>query len=130
VITDIEHTAIMAADPAELIAWYRDVLGFNVIVAMEDRGQYFLSLPGGGMLEFLKASDKPGGEQANDDVGIRHIAFTAEDYDEVVAHLEEKGVTFQNESHDAGGGNKRNFFPDPEGNILQLIHRPEPLGQA
>ena len=127
-IKDIEHLAIMAADPARLIAWYRDVLGFKVIVAIEDRGQYFLSLPGGGMIEFLRASDKARGEQKNNDVGIRHIAFTAENYDDVVADLESQGVTFQNESHDAGEGNKRNFFPDPEGNILQLIHRPEPLG--
>ena len=127
-IRDIEHTAIMAKDPAGLIAWYRDTLGFKVVHAIETNGQYFLTLPGGGMLEFLRANDAPRTAHVNSDAGIRHIAFTAENYDEVVKDLEGKGVTFANPSHDAGEGNKRNFFPDPEGNVLQLIHRPEPLG--
>ena len=127
-IKDIEHLAIMASDPASLVAWYCDALGFKIVSAKEETGQYFIALAGGGMIEFLRANDKARGDQANNDVGIRHIAFTAADYDDVVADRESRGVQFKNESHDAGEGNKRNFFPDPEGNILQLIHRPEPLG--
>lgn len=127
-IRDIEHLAIHAKDPAGLVKWYCDTLGFDVIHAIESNHQYFISLKGGGMIEFLPASDAPRVEQARNDAGIRHIAFTAEDYDDTVRDLEAKGVTFSNERHDAGEGNKRNFFDDPEGNVLQLIHRPEPLG--
>jgi glyoxylase I family protein len=127
-IRDIEHLAIHAKDPAGLVKWYCDTLGFSVTHAIEGNGQYFISLAGGGMIEFLPANDSPTVDHARNDAGIRHIAFTAENYDEVVAELEGKGVTFANDSHDAGEGNKRNFFDDPEGNVLQLIHRPEPLG--
>ena len=127
-IRDIEHLAIHAKDPARLVKWYCDTLGFGVTHAIEENGQYFISLEGGGMIEFLRASDAPRANLARNDAGIRHIAFTAEDYDDVVRDLEAKGVTFANASHDAGEGNKRNFFDDPEGNVLQLIHRPEPLG--
>lgn len=127
-IKDIEHTAIMAKDPAGLVKWYCEVLGFEIVMAIEDRGQYFLGLPDGGLLEFLEANDNERPGQSRGDAGIRHIAFTAEGYDDVVKDLESKGVTFANPDHDAGGGNKRNFFDDPEGNVLQLIHRPAPLG--
>jgi glyoxylase I family protein len=127
-IRDIEHLAIHSKDPASLVNWYCETLGFTITHAIEDNGQYFISLPGGGMIEFLPANDSQTVSHARNDAGIRHIAFTAENYDDVVAELESKGVTFANDSHDAGEGNKRNFFDDPDGNVLQLIHRPEPLG--
>jgi glyoxylase I family protein len=128
-IKNIEHTAILAINPTELVQWYCDTLGFEIIHAIEENGQYFITLPGGGMLEFLKANDKDRGDQALNDAGIRHIAFTVENYDDVVRELENKGVTFTNPSHDVPPpeGGKRNFFPDPENNILQLISRPKPL---
>ena len=127
-IRDIEHTAIHAKDPATLVQWYVDTLGFRIVCAVEENGQYFLTLPGGGMLEFLPANDSDRVVHARNDAGFRHLAFTAENYDDVAQELEAKGVTFANSNHHAGEGNKRNFFDDPEGNVLQLIHRPEPLG--
>ncbi len=127
-IRDIEHLAIHAKDPASLVKWYCDMLGFDIVHAIKENGQYFISLPGGGMIEFLRAGEASRVDHARNDAGIRHIAFTAENYDDVVKELEAKGVAFANPSHDAGEGNKRNFFDDPEGNVLQLIHRPEPLG--
>ena len=57
--------------------------------------------------------------------GIRHLAVKVDDFDEGVKDLESKGIKIV-QFVDAGP-NRLAFFLDPEGNILHLIHRSEPI---
>ena len=127
-IRSIEHVAILAADPLILTQWYCDTLDFKILTAKDAKGQYFINLPEGGVLEILPANDKERPHQELDDVGIRHIAFTVDDYEAAANSLEDKGVTFLSPHPEVTGRHRINFFHDPEGNILQLVWRPKPLG--
>jgi glyoxylase I family protein len=128
VIKSIEHIAILASDPGALARWYCETLAFTVLVATEAKGQFFVGLPEGGVVEFLPANDRTRAHQVSDDAGIRHIAFTVDDYDASARWLEENGVEFNAPHKETTGGNRMNFFNDPEGNLLQLVWRPKPLG--
>ena len=127
-IRSIEHIAVLAADPVSLAHWYCDTLGFKVISADDASGKHFIGLPEGGILEILRANDKERPEQRSNDAGIRHIAFIVDDYNATAKSLEERGVTFISPHPAPTSRDRLNFFPDPEGNILQLACRAQPLG--
>ncbi len=127
-IKSIEHIAIFASDPKSLAQWYCDTLGFGTLVSKEDKGQYFIDLQEGGVLEILPARNDRQMEPHPNDLGIRHIAFTVDDYDATATSLEERGIAFLNPHPESSGSNRLNFFRDPEGNILQMVWRQKPLG--
>ena len=80
--TRVEHIAIFAANPKALVDWYCEHLGFRVVT--EDSGHsYFIALPDGDMIEVLKAADKDRAPATFEEAGLRHLAFTVENYDEV-----------------------------------------------
>ena len=125
-IKNIEHIAIFAANPKALVDWYCEHLGFRVVA--EDSGQfYFIALPDGDMIEVGKAADKDRAPATFEEAGLRHVAFTVENYDEFAERLAAAGIEFYNDSHVVPGDNRVNFFEDPEGNILQIVQRAEPI---
>lgn len=77
------------------------------------------------MLEILPASEL-GEEKSEGKQGLRHFALTVEDIDAAKQILSENGANIMY-AKDASGGVKVLFFTDPEGNIVQLIYRPNPL---
>lgn len=126
-IRSIEHIAIVAADPAALARWYCDTLGFKATLTDDVTQTYFVSLSGGGMLEIMPSNDHPPGDHAADDAGIRHIALAVDDFDKAYQALKNQGVDFVGPYRESPNGTRFDFFPDPEGNLLQLLHRPHPL---
>jgi glyoxylase I family protein len=127
-IRAIEHIAIAAKDTAGLARWYCDVLGFRVVVEGTPGGIWFVGPPeGAAVVEIVPANETPRTENARNDAGLRHLAFTVSDFDAVCADLRAKGVTFVGEPGGMPGGRRLAFFLDGEENILQLVQRPEPL---
>ena len=126
-IRSIEHIAIVAADSGTLARWYCDILGFETILENDESQTYFLRLPGGGILEFLPSNDWAPAVCAADDAGIRHIALKVDDFDSACRTLEERGAAFVGPYRETPAGTRFNFVADPEGNLLQIVYRPEPL---
>src|SRR5262245_58973500 len=59
-IRAIEHIAIAAADTAGLARWYRDVLGFRVVVEGTPGGIWFVGPPeGAAVVEIVPANEAP-----------------------------------------------------------------------
>lgn len=128
-ILSIEHVAVVADDPEALSEWYCDVLGFERVRSSAADRIYFIGLAGGGLLEILP-SNRAGRTDADaDDAGIRHIALSVKEFDVVHQRLEDRGIAFTGPELDLPDGTRMDFFPDPEGNVLQLVHRPRPLGE-
>jgi glyoxylase I family protein len=126
-IRSIEHIAIVAADSRALARWYCDILGFEMILENEESRTFFVRLPGGGILEFLPSNNRPPADCAADDAGIRHIALSVDDFDSASRLLESRGAEFVGPYRETSAGTRFNFMADPEGNLLQIVYRPEPL---
>ena len=119
----IEHTAIATPDPKRLAEWYVEHLGFVINYAYE--GNYFVKAPNGAMLEIIPSEGDPAATKMKTP-GLRHLAIWADDFDGACAELKRQDVAFLGEPFEVKG-NRLVFFTDCDGNILHLIHRPQPL---
>ena len=125
-IGSIEHMAIAAKDTAGLAAWYCDKLGFEVVIDGGPGGIWFVGPPGGGAsIELIPATEAPRAERARNDAGWSHLAFTVADFEAARRTLADRGISFVGEPRQLGGGGWIAFFPDGEGNILQVVQRPK-----
>jgi len=118
----IEHTAIATSDPENLAQWYEKNLSFPI--CHRYGGNVFVKAPDGTMIEFIPAEGDPVKTQMKTP-GIRHMAITVEDFEGAVKDLEAKGIGIVERA--AAGGNHLAFFLDPEGNILHLLRREQPI---
>ena len=121
----IEHIAIFAKDTKALSDWYKDMFGGQVVYD-NGKGTYFIAFSDKSMIEFCKAdSDNVPTELSVP--GIRHIALSVDEFEPVVAKVKESGAEIITDASVNAKGIGTLFFRDPEGNILHLIYRPEPL---
>lgn len=127
-IGSVEHMAIAAKNPADLAGWYRDTLGFEVVVDGGPKGIWFVGpLGAGATIEIIPASEAAPVDRARNDPGWSHLAFTVADFNTAHQALVGKGIQFQGEPRQQGDGSWIAFFPDPDGNVLQIVQRPKPL---
>lgn len=121
----LEHMGLAARDTTALAQWYQEVLGFRLIHQTDETPPaYFVEEPGGLIIEIVPGK----GEASNptrQDAGWRHAAFIVENFDGAYQELKDKGVDL--EPPFVNGPNRVAFFRDPEGNLLHLIFRGEPL---
>ncbi len=118
----IEHTAIATKDPEALAGWYESNLEMPIVHRYG--GNVFVRASDGSMLELIP-SEGDAVETAMRTPGIRHIAIKVDDFDEGVRDIQSKGIEIVDFVE--AGPNRLAFFLDPEGNILHLIHRGEPI---
>ncbi len=128
-IQGIEHLGIVASDPERLRQWYVDALGFQLIVRDDGHGTAFvLGRDGRSVLEFLKAEREPGLDHWKA-CGIRHLAISvpADETEGLATRLKALGVEVLDDYKQVVGGVHLFFFRDPEGNVLHLVGRANPL---
>ena len=79
------------------------------------------------MVDIVTDTAAPRAERDRNDAGWSHLAFTVSDFDADVDRLRSRGVTFSGAPSGAPGERRLAFFLDPEGNVLQLVQRLQPL---
>ncbi len=119
----LEHTAIASPNPRALAQWYVDHLEF--VINFEYDGNFFVRAQNGSMLEIIP-SEGDRAPQKMKDPGIRHLAIDVDNFDDALAELQQKQVSFLTEPFN-NQGNRLVFFSDLDGNIVHLISRPKPL---
>jgi catechol 2,3-dioxygenase-like lactoylglutathione lyase family enzyme len=123
-IADLDHAVIAVSDYERSNAFYRDVVGAEIVEL--DRGRFAYRLPGGRQLNVHgpgatpepRALDpvRPG----NSDLCFRWEGAAAG----AVAHLESHGVAVELgpvERPGARGVGTSVYFRDPDGSLLELI---------
>jgi catechol 2,3-dioxygenase-like lactoylglutathione lyase family enzyme len=121
----LEHMGLAARDTTALAQWYQEKLGFRLIAKTnEEPPAYFVEEPGGLILEIVPGRGETL-QPTRQDAGWRHAAMIVDDFDEAYRTLREAGVNI--EPAFVNGSNRVAFFRDPEGNLLHLIYRGEPL---
>ena len=106
--------ALEVSDFGRSLAWYRDVLGFEVVFELADWGWAQLQSPVKGLLVGIGQSEevKAGGGAT--------LTFTVDDIDAARAHLEGEGVRFDGDTSQVEDMVRLATFYDPDGNALML----------
>lgn len=143
----VDHINLVVKDLERNVAFYRDILGFEVTMRALLRGEWietiaglpgvvadcvYLQPPGPGprieLLQYQSPLSPDPARQTPNTLGLRHVAFRVDDLDAAYNRLKSLGVEFVSppvavpeEVVRHGSGRKRLcYFHDPEGNILEL----------
>lgn len=123
-LTRIHHVALICGDYPRSKAFYTEVLGLRVIAetwrAERQSHKLDLALPDGGQLELFSFPDRPPRPSYPEARGLRHLAFSVEDLDAAVRHLEAHGVAVEPIRVDELTGQRFTFFADPDDLPLEL----------
>lgn len=119
----IHHVAIICSDYDRSKAFYTETLGFQIIAEhyRQERDSYKLDLRVGNqqleLFSFPKAPERPSYPEAQ---GLRHLAFSVIDIEQVVLQLKEKGIAVESVRVDEYTGKRFTFFADPDGLPLEI----------
>jgi len=123
VFEQIHHVAIICSDYDRSKVFYTETLGFQIIAEhyRQDRDSYKLDLRVGNqqleLFSFPKAPKRPSYPEAQ---GLRHLAFSVIDIEQVVLQLKEKGIAVESVRVDEYTGKRFTFFADPDGLPLEI----------
>jgi len=142
----IHHTGYTVSDLDRSVAFYRDLLGCEVIATQEKQGGYLaaivgypeahvrmahLRVPGGShVLELFQYLAPPGGaiEAEPRHVGVSHLCFLTDDLPSLYGRLREAGVDFVSPpvAVDTGinAGGYGLYLRDPDGILVELFQPP------
>lgn len=130
-----DHAGLSVGDLEASIAWYRDMLGFELVRIVdipeaEDAGRVALIRHGDFLLEVFclpKAAPLPEERRhPTTDIlthGFKHVAFAVVDLDALMAELKAKDVdlVWDIAVHD---GDRCAFVCDNTGNLVEFVERP------
>jgi glyoxylase I family protein len=125
----IEHAAIAAEDTDALAEWYCTHFGFTIRTRGDQPPRpYFLAHPQSPVLiELIPVNGSPRAERQEADPGHSHFAFKVDDFEATYKRLVDAGIRFAGPPNIRPNGTKLAFFYDGEGNLLQIVYRPQPL---
>ena len=138
-IKGIHHTAISTGDFERALAFYRDLLGFEMvselnwpagveladtITGLESSAARSVMLRASNtsieLFEFSSPAPKPGDpKRPVCDHGITHIGFEVDDIDAEYERLTAAGMSFNCPPQDLGAS-RVTYGRDPDGNVLEL----------
>lgn len=142
VIKSFNHVGISVVSLERSIAFYRDLLGMEVVVETTFEGTQYSEILGlqaaAGKVALLKSgstqlelfeflSPKPAPMQANRPVcdhGITHFCVDVADIDDVYEQLSNAGVVFHCPPL-AFSKDKATYARDPDGNVFELVEEYE-----
>lgn len=144
-IRGLHHTSITTPDRDRLVAFYRDLLGFEVVsqsawsggnaaadaifdlndsavkMAMLRTSNAFLEI-----FEFANPVGRPGEpDRPVCDQGVTHLCLCVTDIQSEFERLSAAGMRFHCPPQPAGGAGRATYGRDPDGNIVELIE-PDP----
>jgi len=125
IVKKLLHTRMRVSDMETTIAFYRDVLGLDVLERkVSPRGSHlaFLSVPNSEELIELCSFPASGPVRVQED--LVHLAFEVEDLDQVIEQLQAKNVPITDGPTRTSSGSRFLFIDAPDGYEVELIERP------
>ncbi|TAJ09827.1 MAG: VOC family protein [Nitrospirae bacterium] len=119
------HTRMRVSDMDQTIAFYRNVLGLEVLERhTSPRGSHlaFLAVPNSEELIELCSFPPSGPVKVQED--LVHLAFEVENLDDTVAQLTANGVKITDGPTRSSSGSRFLFIDAPDGYEIELIERP------
>jgi len=122
-LNSIHHIAIIVSNYEASKNFYVNILGFEIIREnyREERNSYKLDLKiGDSELELFSMNECPKRLTRPEACGLRHLAFSVNNIEDVIAQLNSKGITTEPIRIDEYTNKKFTFFNDPDGLPLEL----------
>lgn len=140
VLKNFRHTGIVINSVDEMLPFYEDFLGLEVLSRQLEKGEYIshmlgmpgvevetikMGLPGAGVV-FLELLNFPEKEERVlrklNSLGFTHMALEVEDVDYIYKYMTEKGLDTVDAPCNTAGDFARVFFGrDPEGNLIEFV---------
>lgn len=119
----IHHIAIIVSNYEVSKNFYVNILGFEIIREnyREERNSYKLDLKiGNSEIELFSMSECPKRLTRPEACGLRHLAFSVNNIEDVITELNSKGIKSEPIRIDEYTNKKFTFFNDPDGLPLEL----------
>ena len=135
----LDHVGLSVGDLDAALRWYTQALGWRAtasftVAPVGLRGAFVVS-EHGHALELLERQGSGAGLRADDPQqalltrGYGHVCLRVDDTDAWHARLLAAGATERQPPGDAPErGVRFSFVADPEGNLIELLDRPSPVG--
>ena len=138
-VQQLHHTGFVVRDLDKAVAFYRDIVGLQVISEYERIGPgidqvvgyadahlklALLDLGGGHILELIEYVNPPSDERPTAErnvLGAAHLAFQVKDISATFAKLSSGGAKIMNPPAEIAPGRIVCYFQDPEGNWLEIM---------
>lgn len=118
------HTRMRVDDLERTIAFYRDVLGLEVVERHESpRGSRLAFLKAPGSEELIEVCSYPASGPVRMQEDLVHLAFEVDDLDAAIADLTRKGVPITDGPTTTSSGTRFAFIDAPEKYEVELIER-------
>lgn len=124
-VTKLLHTRMRVSDMDQTIAFYRDILGLEVLERkVSPRGSHlaFLRVPNSEELIELCSFPPSGPVTVQED--LVHLAFQVENMDDTIAALTAQGIKITDGPTTTSSGSRFIFIDAPDGYEVELIERP------
>jgi catechol 2,3-dioxygenase-like lactoylglutathione lyase family enzyme len=120
-ITSIQICTLHVSDQQQALAFWRDVLGFEVRDDKEfmPEARWITVGPPGGQASFV-LWPKDVGAKVDEVGGFTGYSLTCDDIEHTVAELTARGVSFTQAIRSEDWG-KHTMFADPDGNLFSLV---------
>lgn len=145
-IRGIHHAAISTGNMERLLAFYRDLLGFRVVLdfawaAGTESADRITGLDGSAaravmlhagnalveLFEYASPSPRPADPQWRVcDHGVTHICLEVTDVDAEYERLRAAGMVFHCPPQEAGMNLRATYGRDPDGNVVELLQVRDP----
>jgi lactoylglutathione lyase len=118
------HTRMRVDDLDRTIAFYRDVLGLEVVERhASPRGSKLAFLKAAGSEELIEICSYPASGPVEVQPDLVHLAFEVDDLDAVISELSKKGVPITDGPTTSSSGTRFAFIDAPEKYEVELIER-------
>ena len=125
IVKKLLHTRMRVSDVDATIAFYRNVLGLDVLERkVSPRGSHlaFLSVPNSD--ELIELCSFPASGPVNVPEDLVHLAFEVDDLDQTIDQLKAQNVPITDGPTRTSSGSRFLFIDAPDGYEVELIERP------
>ena len=128
ILGGFHHVHLISEDPDAAADWYVRALGAEITASAERRGARNISMRLGEAslnIRGVRDTDDIATPEKGRPLGIHHLGFIVEDYEEMLRRLEDSGGKLAEPVFTGGTGNTVAFVLGPDDVMLELVQPPK-----